>query len=132
MKTLFAILLLVFMLWNSAIPSLGNRWPTEQSDCSTISVEAPENIDSRELIFKVKIAGGKKETLTYKWSAYGGEIKTGQGTTSVTIVNFDLRRKSVTVVVELGGQPAKCESKTASCTISVLGARRTSACSGRG
>lgn len=119
MKTLFAVLLLVFMPWNSVSSSPGNQWSTDQSDCSDISVEAPENVDGRELTFKVKIVGGKKETLTYKWSAYGGEIKSGQGTRAVTIVNFDLRRQSVTVVVEIGGQPAKCELRTASCTISV-------------
>ena len=120
MKTQLAILILVLSLCNYA-PRLPAVALHTLQDCPTITVEAPKDIDGRELIFKVKVSGPKLtgSTLTYKWSVYGGEMKEGQGTSSVTIVNFDLRRKSVTVVVEVGGLPANCKGNSASCTISV-------------
>ena len=51
-----------------------------QSNCPSIAVEAPKDIDGPELIFKVKVSGGKltENTLTYRWSVYDGEIKEGQ------------------------------------------------------
>jgi hypothetical protein len=83
-------------------------------------VEAPKDIDGSELVFRVKVSGGnlRSESLTYKWTVYGGEMKEGQGTPSVTITNFDLRKKSVTVVVEVEKLPLKCAT-SASCTISI-------------
>jgi hypothetical protein len=115
-----AILILGLSLCNCAYLLPAVALHSSQSDCPRITVEAPKDIEGRELIFKVKVSGRKltDSTLTYKWSVYGGEMKEGQGTSSVTIVNFDLRGKSVTVVVEVGGLPAKCKSNSASCTIS--------------
>ena len=90
------------------------------SECPTLNVEAPKDVDKSELIFKAIVSGLKitNGSLKYKWSVDGGKMKDGQGTASVTIINFNLRKKSVTVVVEVEGLPARCVSR-ASCTISV-------------
>ncbi len=119
MKIQLAILILAYSLSNCAPFETAVALRTSQSDCPTIMVEAPKDIDGSELVFRVKMAGGNvTESLTYKWTVYGGKMKEGQDTSSVTITNFDLRRESVTVVVEVGGLPSKCAT-SASCTTSV-------------
>jgi hypothetical protein len=90
-----------------------------QSACPTVSVECPADIDKSELVFRVKLSGGNvTEGLTFKWTVHGGEIKEGQGTSCVSITNFNLPQKTLTVAVEVGGLPEGCAS-TASCSISV-------------
>jgi len=91
-----------------------------QSDCPSVTVDCSDDMDKSVVVFKAKLSEGKvpHQNLTYKWTVYGGEIKEGQGTSSVTITNFNLRHKSLTVVLEVGGLPEAC-SRKASCTISV-------------
>lgn len=91
-----------------------------QTGCPTVSVECPADIDKSVLRFKVKISGEKvmNQALTYKWSVHGGEIKEGQGTSVVSITNFDLRKETLTVVVDVCGLPEGCGGN-ASCSVSV-------------
>ena len=102
---------------NLAPPSLSR---SSQSACPTVAIECPADIDKSVLLFKVKISGENvtNRALTYKWHVYGGEIKEGQGTSAVSIINFDLRRKTLTVVVDVCGLPEGCAGN-ASCSISV-------------
>lgn len=91
-----------------------------QSDCPTVAIEYPGDIDQSVFKFKVKISGGKMtyQALTYKWTVVGGELEEGQGTPSVSIINFDLRKKSLTVSVIVSGLPEGCDG-SAACSISV-------------
>jgi hypothetical protein len=93
---------------------------SSQSACPTVAIECPSDIDQNVLVFKVKISGEKltNAALTYRWTVYGGEIREGQGTSAVSITNFDLRKKTLTVVVDVCGLPDGCARK-ASCSISV-------------
>ena len=113
-------LILLVILGSDAHWLAGTALTGLLSECPTLNVEAPKDVDKSELIFKAIVSGPKltNGSLKYKWSVDGGEMKDGQGTASVTIINFNLRKKSVTVVVEVEGLPARCASR-ASCTISV-------------
>jgi len=93
---------------------------SSQSACPTIAVDCPDDVWSKSVVvFKAKITGGKiaDATLTYKWSVTGGEIKEGQGTPNITITNFNLKKQSLTVGLEVGGVPENCSAR-ASCSIS--------------
>src|SRR5688572_7331568 len=128
MKLQFATLILVLALCNYLHRLPGGALLSSHSDCPTIMVEAPTDVDGSELVFRVKVSGGQvtAESLSYKWTVYGGDLKEGQGTPSVTITNFDLRGQSVTAVVEVERLPLKCPT-SASCTLSIRPARPTSA-----
>ncbi|HKO96602.1 MAG TPA: hypothetical protein VJU86_06410 [Pyrinomonadaceae bacterium] len=93
---------------------------SSQSACPKLAIEYPHDLDTSEFRFKVKVEGEKvaNQALTYEWTADGGEIKEGQGTSLVRIVNFDLAKKSLTVIVNVRGLPQGC-SGYASCTISI-------------
>ena len=119
MKSKLLSLVLVSSAWLNVHPVFAVYSSESQSVCPTIQVECTDDIDKKVLVFKAKLSGGDvSPSVTYKWSVHGGEIKDGQGTPTVTISNFTLRQKSLTVVVEVGGLPETCSSK-ASCTISV-------------
>jgi hypothetical protein len=114
MKFQLVALILVLGLSYPAMPvsaPLGS-----QSDCPKVAVEAPTDVEAGEIVIKVKVSELPAESLTYEWTAVNGKLKEGQGTQSVTITNFDLRKKSLTVMVAVGGLPSKC-SKTASVTL---------------
>src|SRR3954463_6642357 len=55
-----------------------------------------------------------KKELTYKWSVSQGKIKSGQGTSTITIDRPDIM-KGITVTVFIGGLPEGC-SNACSCT----------------
>jgi hypothetical protein len=113
---------LVILTWclGQGNPTPASLARSSQSACPTVAVECPSDIDKSVLVFKVKIAGEKlaNSAMTYKWSVHGGEIREGQGTSAVSITNFDLRKKTLTVVVDVCGLPEGCAGN-ASCSISV-------------
>jgi hypothetical protein len=59
MKFQLVALILVLGLCNYAHRLPGGALHSVQSDCPTIMVEAPKDIDGTELVFRVKISGGK-------------------------------------------------------------------------
>jgi len=93
-----------------------------QSRCPKIQVDAPPAIDADKgtLAFTVKLLGGDGTipALTFKWTVHNGEISEGQGTATVTVINFDLCKKTLVALIEVGGLPEGCAT-TASSSMSV-------------
>ena len=116
---LTGLLLLICGAGYNYSPS-GSLSQDSQSKCPKIWIEAPIYVDQRVLPFKVHLSGGDctLPTPTYKWAVHGGEIKEGQATTSITVINFDVCKKTVTALIDVGGLPEGCSS-TASASISV-------------
>src|SRR5437660_3366262 len=87
-------LILLMILGIDAHWLAGSALTSLPSECPTLNVEAPKDVDKSELIFKAIVSGPKltNGSLKYKWSVDGGEMKDGQGTASVTIINFNLRK----------------------------------------
>lgn len=113
--------LVILLCWlGQGDPTAASLSRNSQTACPTVAVECPSDIDTSVLRFKVTISGEKvtNQALTYKWSVHGGEIKEGQGTSVVSITNFDLRKNTLTVVVDVCGLPDGCGGN-ASCSVSV-------------
>ena len=93
---------------------------TTRSRCPKVIVECPEDFSKDHLIFKAKLLDSSvpEQSLTYKWTVHGGEIKDGQGTASVTVINYDLIKMSLHATVEVGGLPKSCVNQN-TCTTSV-------------
>jgi hypothetical protein len=91
---------------------------TPASRCPAVRVDCPEDISSDTWTYTVRVEGvDPRSELTYKWSVSTGEIKSGQGTTTITIDKPDLW-KGITVTVEVGGLPEGCEKGAACTTVS--------------
>jgi hypothetical protein len=59
-------------------------------ECPTITVSCPDDMSPKILTYSAHISAlepGKK--LTYKWSISRGKIKSGQGTSSITVERPD-------------------------------------------
>jgi hypothetical protein len=70
------------------------------AECPTIDIRGPSTLTS-ESTFTVSVMGGAQPSVTYNWSAVGGEIIDGQGTPSVRIKIHTIPGGSVTV--KIGG-----------------------------
>jgi hypothetical protein len=67
------------------------------------------------LIYSVRVKGADpKSAMSYKWSVSVGEIKSGQGTASIT-VDRPNNTEGFTATAEVAGLPDGCGNK-ASCT----------------
>lgn len=109
------------------LPNTRISTPPQGSDCPVVIVNCPDDdLDNDTLIFKVRISEvkGAGRDLTYKWSASGGEIKEGDGTPGIIVVNFldAMKKKALRVSVEVGGLPDGCGNE-ASCTMAQRHAR---------
>ena len=82
-------------------------------ECPVVSVASP-NFDSGKdepLIFHVTVSGVEKERkLEYEWVVSRGEIKTGQGTPSIT-VEVAHNGASVGAKVKVKGLPDGCSGE---------------------
>jgi len=90
--------------------------------CPTLSVSGPSGITKPgdDMVFVANVTGG--DSLTYNWTVSAGTIKSGQGTSSITVDTTGLSGQSVTATVELGGDtnPPDCHCpRTASETSGV-------------
>ena len=104
-KTLFAAAVIVFCAQAGAAPL----------DCPTITVACPD--DGPTIQFSAKVSPENPELkLTYQWTLSRGEIKSGQGTSKIT-VDAERNGKSMGASVEVLGLPGNCANK-ASCYVS--------------
>ena len=92
-------------------------------ECPSIVIECPAEWTSvgkeDTYIMSVKVEGVESDRkLTYCWTISGGEIKSGQGTSSLTVRLPDLHKETFTATVEVGGLSKECNNK-ASCTVAV-------------
>ncbi len=83
-----------------------------QSKCPSVRIDA---LDGKEMLqdiwrFTAVLKGTDPKAESFAWTVHGGEITSGQGTTSITIRRPDLR-KGVTVIVEVSGFPEGCANK---------------------
>ena len=105
-KTLLLVTLVVVCVSVGAAP-----------DCPTVSVTCPSDRDA--LQFTATVSPDKPEIkLTYKWTVSRGEIKSGQGTPTIT-VEAERNGKGIGATVEVGGLPNNCPNQ-ASCYITHL------------
>jgi hypothetical protein len=89
--------------------------PKIAQNCPTMFSPELKTLSEGTRIYNVRFENlDPKLKLTYKWSYFRGgklsEIKSGQGTTSVTIDKVDLNI-GFTVRLEVGGLPAGCINK---------------------
>lgn len=85
--------------------------------CPTSSVSCPSDVDvGSPITFTASVSGDA--SLTYNWSVSAGMIRSGQGTSSITVDTAGLSGQTVTATVELGGLDPSC-SRTASCTTGI-------------
>lgn len=109
-STTILLLLLSAFVFNAA-PRVGGT--SVAQECPSISVEAVDERDTkRAFTFKANVSRHNTQSeLTYNWKVDGGEIKEGQGTTTLTVINYQMPKTSLTVVVEINGLPKDCWNK---------------------
>jgi hypothetical protein len=113
------VLLIGLCGYNYSTPSMMSQFT--KSNCPTISVECPDEVFNKAALeFRANLQKSdiSEQNLTYKWTVSGGDLISGQGTSCITITNFDITKKALIVSVEVTGLPEGCENK-ASCTIVV-------------
>ncbi len=90
----------------------------KQETCPVISIDCPDgkSLGDQQIVFKATVPDMVREKITYRWKVSRGEIKEGQGTTSIT-VEAEKGLGSLTATLEVGGLPEDCHD-TASCTMS--------------
>jgi hypothetical protein len=70
-------------------------------------------------LMSVNVEGVENDqTITYCWTISGGEIKSGQGTSTLTVRLPDLHKQTFTATVEVSGLSRECNNKV-SCTVAV-------------
>lgn len=108
--------LMVFLLASLSFVNSPVQSP-KTSDCPTISVTCPEEVEpGKPLKFKVKVEGGKsKGEITYNWTSDKGTIKSGQGTATFEVDLDGQDCKEVTATVEVNGFDPSC-SRVGTCT----------------
>src|SRR5438045_509794 len=84
-------------------------------DCPTISVSCPDNKGPIEFSATMSPENPNLK-LTFQWAVSRGEIKSGQGTSKIT-VDAERNGKSIGAWVEVSGLPSNCGNK-ASCFVS--------------
>lgn len=87
--------------------------------CPTLSLSGPTGVTTpgTDITFTATSSGD----VTYNWSVSAGTIKSGQGTSSITVDTTGLAGQSVTATVDIGGTASLCADcpKTASETAPV-------------
>src|SRR5258705_5842645 len=89
--------------------------PHSTLECPTVTVSCPDDISRTTLVYRAHLTDlqvGQK--VTYMWSVSRGKIKSGQGTSSITIDRPD-DMNGFTATVEVQGLPDGCVN-AASCT----------------
>ena len=89
--------------------------------CPNIYIVECPGLDRKDDTYTimVKVEGvNPDQKLTYHWTVYGGELKSGQGTSSITVKVGDLRKETFTARVKVCGVPEGC-SNTASCSVAI-------------
>jgi hypothetical protein len=129
MKT-FALTLTLLMILSGQVKSSSSlrvqdtqKGSPVAGGCPSIVIECPATWTSvgkeDTYIMSVKVEGVESDqTLTYCWTISGGEIKSGQGTSTLTVRLPDLHKQTFTATIEVGGLPKDCNNK-ASCTVIV-------------
>jgi hypothetical protein len=92
---------------------------TVATECPTLDIEcSPTAGKDNLLLFKVIVSGVKeRQQLKYIWSVSRGKIKSGQGSSEITVEGAAGEGTSLSVSVEVEGFPEGC-AKKAWCTIS--------------
>jgi hypothetical protein len=85
------------------------------ADCPTISVACPDGRDTIQFTATVSLDDPNSK-LTYQWTVTRGEIKSGQGTSKITVA-ADRNGKGLGAAVEVLGLATNC-ANTASCHVS--------------
>ncbi len=106
------------------LKELGEGFPPKTAqNCPDFTIfTKSEDYSTNIWIYSVRFENlDPKLKLTYKWTYLRGaqpsEIKSGQGTTLITIDKVDLY-KGITVWLEVGGLPTGCDNKTGQSVIS--------------
>ena len=91
--------------------------------CPSIVMECPSTWTSvgeeDTYLMSVNVEGVENDqTITYCWTISGGEIKSGQGTSTLTVRLPDLHKQTFTATVEVSGLSRECNNKV-SCTVAV-------------
>src|SRR5437764_7326370 len=119
--TLCSLLLLVLSSQGGGItasrPRLGVSMHPDVI-CATISVDCPEMTKVGSLvIFHAKVAQGTPiVTLGYRWKVSGGQIVSGQGTTSITVQTVHSRKSLIRATLKVLGIRKDCPA-TAQCSV---------------
>jgi hypothetical protein len=96
-------------------PLLQGAQDAPAAECPTVIVVCPDDMSGDTLTYSVRVEGGdSKRVISYKWAVSWGKIKSGQGTTKVTVERPD-RTEGFTVKVKVGGLPDGCGNEAA-CT----------------
>ena len=92
--------------------------------CPTIDVSCPDTVSVGEPItFTASVSGGDPNvTPTFNWTVSAGTIRSGQGTSTITVDTTGLGGQTVTATVDVGGYDRSCTGSD-SCTVSVTGIR---------
>lgn len=87
--------------------------------CPSISRTCPDTVKvGTPVVFTAEATGGTPGvTPTYQWTVTGGQITSGQGTTSITVDTTGMGGKTITANFDVLGYHKPCP---ASCTVSVL------------
>jgi hypothetical protein len=84
-------------------------------ECPTIIVSCRDDVSPKVLTYTAHISGLESgQKVSYKWSVSRGKIKSGQGTSSITIERPE-EMYGLTATVEVEGLPKGC-GNAASCT----------------
>ena len=88
--------------------------------CPPLAVTCPTEVDQSETVtFTANLTQGTPAiSETYKWTLSAGTIRSGDGTSSITVDATGTGGGVVTATVEVGGIDPSC-NRTASCTVAV-------------
>lgn len=106
MKKLLAIVMIVFGGFRMTIGQETTK------SCPTIELTGPPGIvlPGQTAVYTVAVRGVEKtDALEFNWTVSAGQIKEGQGTTSIKVLQPDA---CLVVTVEVKGLPASCPSGT--------------------
>jgi len=84
-------------------------------ECPTITVSCPDDLSQKLLTYTAHISALEPDQkVSYKWTVSRGKIKSGQGTSSITVERPE-EMHGFTATVEVEGFPKEC-GHAASCT----------------
>ena len=114
-KFFHSLILVILCLSSGSL--ISERWlvVVHGFECPTIIVSCPDDVSPKTLTYTAHISGLERDQkVSYKWSVSRGKIKSGQGTSSITVGRPE-EMYGLTATVEVGGLPNGC-GNAASCT----------------
>lgn len=76
--------------------------------CSTISVSCQDKVkEGTDASFTANVSEAT-DVITYNWTVSEGSISSGQGTKTITVQTKNLKGKTITATVEVGGLDPAC------------------------